>query len=67
VSSKGITDEFVKQVAEDLSARYGLDREDVRVLGSRLAGAAGARGAENLEFAKRFTDEHRDTFDRLAE
>jgi hypothetical protein len=35
--------------------------------GSRLADAAGERRAENLEFAKRFTEEHRETFDRLAE
>jgi hypothetical protein len=27
---------------------------------------AGARRAENLEFAERFTEEHRETFDRLA-
>jgi hypothetical protein len=51
---------------DDLRARYGLDDDDVRALGSRLAEAAGARSAENLEFAKRFTDEHRETFDRLA-
>jgi hypothetical protein len=67
VSAKGITDEFVQQVADDLRARYGLDDEDMRVLGSRLADAARERSAETLEFAKRFTDEHRETFDRLAE
>jgi hypothetical protein len=39
----------------------------VRALGSRLAGGSGTRSAENLEFAKRFTQEHRETFDRLAE
>ena len=67
MSAKGITDEFVHQVADDLRARYGLDDEDVRALGSRLAEDAGARSAENLEFAERFTEEHRETFDRLAE
>ena len=67
MSAKGITDELVQQVADDLRSRYGLDDDDVRALGSRLAGAAGERGAENLEFARRFTDEHRETFDRLAE
>jgi hypothetical protein len=67
VSARDITDELVRRVADDLRARYGLDDEDVRMLGSRLAGTAGARSAENLEFAKRFTDEHRATFDRLAE
>lgn len=67
MSAKAITDELVRQVADDLRARYGLDDEDVRALGSRLADAAGARSAGNLEFAKRFTDEHRETFDRLAE
>jgi hypothetical protein len=67
VSAKGITDELVQQVADDLRARYGLDDDDMRALGSRLADAAGTRSAENLEFAKRFTDEHRQTFDRLAE
>ena len=67
MSAKGITDEFVRQVAGDLRARYGLDDEDMRALGSRLAEAADARTAQNLEFAKRFTEEHRETFDRLAE
>jgi len=67
VSAKGITDELVQQVADDLRTRYGLDEEDVRALGSRLADAASARSAENLEFAERFADEHRETFDRLAE
>jgi hypothetical protein len=67
VSAKGITDELAQQVANDLRARYGLDDEDMRALGSRLAEPASARGAENLEFAKRFTEEHRETFDRLAE
>jgi hypothetical protein len=66
VSAKGISDELVQQVADDLRARYGLDDEDMRTLGSRLAGPAGARSAENLEFAERFTEEHRETFDRLA-
>jgi hypothetical protein len=67
VSAKGITNELVKQVADDLRARYGLDDDDMRALGSRLVEAAGERSAANLEFAKRFTDEHRETFDRLAE
>jgi hypothetical protein len=67
VSAKGITDELVQQIADDLRARYGLDDEDVRALGSRLADSAAARSAENIEFAKRFTEEHRETFDRLAE
>ena len=67
VSAKGITDELVHQVADDLRARYGLDDEGMRALGSRLAEDAGARSAENLEFAERFTEEHRETFDRLAE
>jgi hypothetical protein len=66
VSAKGITDELVQRVADDLRARYGLDDEDVRALGSRLAHAADVRSTENLEFAKRFTEEHRETFDRLA-
>ena len=67
MSAKGITDELVHQVADDLRARYGLDDEGVRALGSRLAEDAGARSAENLESAERFTEEHRETFDRLAE
>ena len=67
MSAKGITDELVQQIADDLRERYGLDDDDVRALGSRLADARGERSAENLEFAKRFTDEHRETFDRLAE
>jgi hypothetical protein len=67
VSAKAITDELVQQVADDLRARHGLDDEDVRALGSRLADSEGARSAQNVEFAKRFTKEHRETFDRLAE
>jgi hypothetical protein len=66
VRAKGITDDLVKQVAEDLRTRYSLDEEDVRALGARLA-SADARTAENREFAERFVDEHRDTFNRLAE
>jgi hypothetical protein len=66
VSANGITDELVRQVANDLRARYGLDDEDMRTLGSRLADSAGTPSAENIEFAKRFTEEHRETFDRLA-
>ena len=38
----------------------------MRALGSRLADSTGAPSAENIEFAKRFTKEHRETFDRLA-
>lgn len=67
MSAKGITDELVQQVVDDLRARYDLDDEDLRVLGSRLASSGSARAAENIEFAKRFTEEHRNTFDRLAE
>lgn len=67
VSSKDITDGLVRQVADELRARYGLDDEDVRTLGARLAEPADARAAENREFAERFTAEHRETFDRLAQ
>jgi hypothetical protein len=47
VSAKGITDELVQQVANDLCARYGLDDEGMRALGSRLADSTGAPSAEN--------------------
>jgi len=67
VSAKGISDELVRRVADELRARYDLDEEDMRALGARLADVAGRRSAENLAFAERFTDEHRETFDRLAE
>lgn len=67
MSAQAITDELVQQVANDLRTRYGLDDEDVRALGSRLADTAATRTAENLGFAERFTEEHRETFDRLAE
>ena len=67
VSTEGITDEIVQQVADDLRTRYGLDDEDIRTLGSRLAGPADTRRAENLEFAQRFSDTHHETFRRLAE
>lgn len=66
VSAKGITDELVQQVTEDLRTRYALDDEDVRALGARLADAPEARSAENLDFAERFTTEHRETFERLS-
>jgi hypothetical protein len=67
VSAEGITDDLVRKIADDLRARYDLDDEDMRALGARLAESAGPRGAENLEFAERFTNKHRETFDRLAE
>lgn len=67
VSPKAITDELVQQVAEDLRVRYGLDDDGVRDLGSRLAEDVARRRAENVEFAERFTSEHRETFDRLAQ
>ena len=66
MSAERITHELVRQVANDLRARYGLDDEDMRALGSRLADSAGTPSTENIEFAKRFTEEHRETFDRLA-
>jgi len=65
VSAEGITDELVRQVAEDLRQRYALDDDDVRRLGARLA--AGARREENVAFADEFTARHRETFDRLAQ
>jgi hypothetical protein len=46
VSAKGITDELVQQVADDLRARYELDDGDMRALDSRLADSAGARSTE---------------------
>ena len=63
----GIRDELVQQVADDLRDRYGLDDDDIRTLGSRLADPSGTRSAENVEFAERFTETHRETFQRLAE
>jgi hypothetical protein len=66
MSVERISDEFVRLIADDLRTRYALDDADVRALGARLATPADRR-AENLEFAERFTDEHRETFDRLAE
>jgi len=64
MSTKGITDELVREVVDDLRTRYSLDDDDVRALGARLAGS---RGAENAAFAERFVEEHRETFDRLAQ
>jgi hypothetical protein len=67
VSANEITEDLVRQVADDLRERYALDDEDVRTLGARLADDPHVtRRAENLEFAERFTKEHRETFDRLA-
>ncbi len=68
MASQAITDELVRQVTTDLRARYDLDDDDVRVLGARLSTPdRGQRHAENVAFAQRFTAEHRDTFDRLAQ
>jgi len=67
VSAKGITDELVRKVADDLRERYSLNDEDVRALGARLADPSGTRSAENLDFAERFVEQHRETFDRLAQ
>jgi hypothetical protein len=67
MSAKGISDELVDQVSNELRERYGLDDEDLRLLGARLADDPRLRRrVENLAFAERFTDEHRETFDRLA-
>jgi hypothetical protein len=67
MSARGISDEFVEQVSNDLRERYGLDDEDVRLLGVRLADDPKlARRVENIAFAERFTDQYRETFDRLA-
>jgi hypothetical protein len=66
--AKGITSptsSFTRSLTT-CAAATALDDEDVRALGSRLAEDAGARRAENLESAERFTEEHRETFDRLA-
>ena len=67
VSANEITEELVRQVADDVRERYALDDEDVRTLGARLADDPHVtRRAENDAFAERFTTEHRETFDRLA-
>jgi hypothetical protein len=53
--------ELVQRVSADLRERYGLDDEDVRLLGARLADNPWlARPAEKIAFADRFTDEHRE-------
>ena len=67
MSARPITEALVQEVSEDLRSRYALDDEDVRELGTRLASQdQGARSAANLAFAKEFTGEHRETFDRLG-
>lgn len=67
MGAKDITNEFVRKVADDLRARYSLDDDAVRALGARLAGSTGVRSAQNVSFAERFVEEHRETFDRLAQ
>lgn len=66
MSSRDITAELVRKVADELRERYDLDDEDVRALGAALAEPADARAAANREFAERFTAEHRESFDRLS-
>lgn len=67
MSTRSVTDEFARQVSDDLRDRYELDDEDIRALGSKLAGAAQDRREGNVAFAERFTQEHSETFDRLAQ
>ena len=67
VGAKDITNEFVRKVADDLRTRYSLDDDAVRALGARLAGSTSVRSAQNTAFAERFVEEHRETFDRLAQ
>jgi hypothetical protein len=67
VSAKDISDELAALIADDLRERYSLDDDDLRALGARLAAAPAGRTAANLEFAERFVEEHRATFDRLGE
>jgi hypothetical protein len=67
VNAEGISEQFVRRVADELRARYDLDEEDMRALGARLADVAGRRSTENLAFAERFSGEHHETFDRLGE
>jgi hypothetical protein len=66
VSAKHITDKLARQLADELRARYGLDNDGMRALGSRLGGLRRHAQQRELEFGKRFTLEHRGTFDRLA-
>lgn len=67
VSAKGISDELLLRVADELRRRYELDDEEIRALGARLADDPRLeRPAENPAFAERFTDSHRETFDRLG-
>jgi hypothetical protein len=67
MGTREMTDDLVREIADDLRARYGLDDDDVRALAARLAGDQdAARHEENRRFAERFTSEHRETFDRLA-
>jgi hypothetical protein len=66
MSARGISDELVRQVSEELHERYGLNDADVRELGAKLAEGRLLRRAENTTFAEQFTDRHRETFDRLA-
>lgn len=67
MSPRPITDQLVKEVAEDLRARYALDDDDIRALGARLAADERVeRRAENVAFAQRFSAEHHETIDRLG-
>lgn len=67
VSGRSITNELVQRVIDDLQARYGLDTDDLRVLGARLSEIdATARSDENAAFAEQFVAEHPATFDRLS-
>ncbi len=67
MSDRSITDELVRQAIDDLQARYDLDAEDLRALGTRLSEIdPTVRSGENVSFADQFVAEHSATFDRLS-
>lgn len=67
MSTRDVTDDLAQQISDDLRARYDLDDDDIRALGEKLVGSNQERRDENVAFAERFTEDHRETFDRLAQ
>jgi hypothetical protein len=48
VAGREIGEELVEQIVADLQARYALDDDDVRGLGTKLVGWAAAKGAPRM-------------------
>lgn len=65
MSTQPITEQLVREVAQDLRERYALDEDDLRALGTELAAGA-ANAAQSAAFAQAFIADHPATVERLS-